>query len=203
MQRSCTSGRRCASVARLGEEANLRWGPTSCWRATGTGNGHPKASHQPMRPVSPSSIAHQLPRRRAAKSLWITLPAVLARFPTRTLCQHSRWWWSSMPSKTGSPSAFSGIGALRSQHVAAPPFMSFRWLVLACYPKPARPSTPNANQPPERPSEAPLAPRMVAPGAFFAFLRMSGASRLKGAREEAATTEVLRNFFFFQNCSFS
>ena len=117
------------------------------------------------------------------KALWITLPALLAWFPTRTSCRHSRWWRSSMASKTGSPSAFSGIGALRSEHVAAPPFMSFRWLVLACYPKPARPITPNANQPPGRPSEAPLAPQMVAPGAFsfFCVPSMSKASRLKGA----------------------
>ena len=36
--------------------------------------------------------------------------------------------------------------------------------------KPVASNTLNANKPPERSSEAPLALRMVAPGAFFAFL---------------------------------
>jgi hypothetical protein len=43
----------------------------------------------------------------------------------------------------------------------------------SCWPaimKPARRMTCDANQPPERSSKAPLAPRVVAPGAFFAFL---------------------------------
>ena len=137
--------------------------PTSCdlggphvpaGRSSTGSPGQPRVPHRPPATAS---------RRKA---LWITLPraspsSTVLVSNADSMYRHYRWWWSSMASNIGSPAAFNGIGALRSQHVArAPLFSSFRWLVLACYLKHARPITPNANQPPERPSElAPLAPR--------------------------------------------
>ena len=73
--------------------------------------------------------------------------------------------------------ALNGIGALMGQHLVAPPFTSFRWLVWSAIAKPARPHTLNANKAPGAiiggaigASDDRLAPPMIAPGAFFAFL---------------------------------
>ena len=149
--------------------------PTSCWRATGTGNGRPKAIHQPMRPVSPSSIAHQLPRRRAAKSLWITLPAVLARFPTRTLSGHCVDILDG-----GGLQCHPKLVLLQRSAASAPSGVSMWQLLLSCLSDgscwPAiqslqdRSIRTQISPRSDHLKRHPLAPRMVAPGAFFAFL---------------------------------
>ena len=108
------------------------WTFRSSWWATRTGNGRPKAIHQHVHLASPSSTAHHSPRRRAAISLWISLPARGAWVPMRCPSGHWWWWWCSLGSKMDFAAPSSSIGGRMSRHVVAPASTPFRWRVLAC-----------------------------------------------------------------------